>query len=161
MVVISDTSPLIHLTACEQVELLHTLYGEIVIPSSVEEELRFKSKDEKIKQQIFSFDWIKVKTATDKKLVADLDKRLGGAEAEAIALAVELKADLLLIDERKGRLAARELHLKTGGVLSVLIEAKKKNLIESVTTLIEKMVAITGFRISNELFEEVKKIAEE
>jgi predicted nucleic acid-binding protein len=52
MIIVSDTSPLIHLSACNHLHLLQTLYGQIVIPASVDEEIRLKCKDERIRQQI-------------------------------------------------------------------------------------------------------------
>jgi hypothetical protein len=101
MIIVSDTSPLIHLSACNHLHLLQTLYGQIVIPASVDEEIRLKCKDERIRQQIIEASWISSKSATDRKLVNELDDKLGGAEAEAIVLAIELDAELILIDERK------------------------------------------------------------
>jgi predicted nucleic acid-binding protein len=161
MIVISDTSPLIHLAACNHLHLLKLLYGQIVIPISVDEEIRLKGKDEDIKLQVSSADWIITKSAIDRKLVNQLDQKLDGAEAEAIVLAIELNADLLLIDEGKGRTIAQQFHLKTGGVLSVLIEAKRQKLIPDVKPLIEQMIQLTGFRISEELLEEIWRIVEE
>jgi predicted nucleic acid-binding protein len=161
MIVISDTSPLIHLAACNQLLLLQLLYGNIIIPRSVEEEIKIKGKDENIKRQISDADWIISKSALDKKLVSEQYEKLDGAEAEAIVLSIELNADMLLIDERKGRAIAKQFHIKTGGVLSVLIEAKEQKLIPAVKPLIMQMIQRTGFRISQELMDEVWKIAGE
>jgi hypothetical protein len=161
MIIVSDTSPLIHLSACNHLHLLQTLYGQIVIPASVDEEIRLKCKDERIRQQIIEASWISSKSATDRKLVNELDDKLGGAEAEAIVLAIELDAELILIDERKGRTTAKQFHLKTGGVLSVLVESKRQHLIKAVIPLIEQMVQLTGFRVSEALLTEIRKIAGE
>lgn len=68
----------------------------------------------------------------DFALVRTLSKELDTGEAEAIALAVELKADRLLIDERLGRSAALRLGLKITGVLGILVAAKRNNLIQEV-----------------------------
>jgi predicted nucleic acid-binding protein len=161
MIVISDSSPLNHLAASDYLDLLKTMYGQIIIPVAVDEEIRLKCKDEKVRSQILDATWIVSQHALDRKLVTELDEKLGGAEAEAIALAVELNADLLLIDERKGRTVAKQFNLKTGGVLSVLIEAKEQHLVTEVVPIIQKMMNETGFRISEELFDDIRKITGE
>ncbi len=161
MLVISDTSPLIHLASVGQLQLLQSLYHEIVVPKAVADELFFKTKDSDVRQQIEAADWIQTRSATDRVLVSRLDLQLDPGEAEAIALAIELHADLLLIDERKGRKAARNLHLKTGGVLSVLMEAKRRKLVAAVLPLIATMMDKTNFRISEDLWEEVRKLINE
>ena len=78
MIVISDTSPLIHLAACSHLQLLQKLYGQIVIPVSVDLEIRINCKDQNIKQQIIEAAWINARNAFDRKLVDELDNKLGG-----------------------------------------------------------------------------------
>src|SRR5207244_3804846 len=76
---------------------------------------------------------------TDAARVAELRTRLDPGEAEAIVLALELKADALLIDERRGRQVAAQLGLRPIGVLGVLAAAKSRNLIPAVAPLVEQL----------------------
>ncbi len=91
----------------------------------------------------------------------ELRKELDRGEAEAIALALELKAEMLIIDELKGRNRAELAGLKIIGLLGTLIEAKKRNLIEAVKPLMEDLVDKAGFKIHPILYQRVLKISGE
>jgi predicted nucleic acid-binding protein len=82
-------------------------------------------------------------------------------EAEAIALALELQADELLIDERLGRREAVRLGLSITGVLGVLLIAKNRGLIAKVKPIMESLISQANFRISHQLYEEVLQTANE
>ncbi len=90
-------------------------------------------------------------------LKADLD--LG--EAEAIALALELNADRLLMDERLGRAAAIRAGLQVTGVLGILIAAKRNNLIPEVKPLLNALIEQVGFWIDERLYAEVLQAVSE
>ena len=87
----------------------------------------------------------------DQSLVNLLRHDLGAGEAEAIALARECNADLLLIDERLGRSAAKSLGLKVVGLVGVLIEARERGLVLDAGTLINRLHIEAGFWISEDL----------
>jgi uncharacterized protein len=91
----------------------------------------------------------------DTSRVAQLRAELDLGEAEAIALALEKRADLVLVDERLGRRAARALGLRVTGLLGVLAEAKRAGLIERVKPVIEDLQERAGFWISAELVSQV------
>jgi hypothetical protein len=84
-------------------------------------------------------------------LANELDK----GEAEAIALATEIQADVLLIDEREGRSFARQAGLPVRGVLGILIRAKAKAEIDSVRAEIEALRSRAGFFVAPSLEAEV------
>ena len=122
MLVISDTSTVTNLIQIGKLDLLEKLFGEVLIPQKVYEEL---SDYENQKGQLDSCDWILVKTVLDRRAVAELREILDIGEAEAIVLAQALKADFLIIDERKGRKVAEELGINIVGLLGILIRARK------------------------------------
>lgn len=105
MLIVSDTSPITNLIQINQLELLNKLFGEIIIPDKVFGEL---SVYENQKIKVENHEWILVKSVKDKKLIKKLEIQLDLGEAQAIILAKELEADILIIDERKGRKTATE-----------------------------------------------------
>ncbi len=107
-------------------------------------------------QEIFaSLDWIRIIPVKDHLLVDELAKMLDRGEAEAIALAVDLKANYLLIDEMKGRTIARKYNLTITGVLGILIRAKQKGLLEFVKPDMDKLIYEADFRVHPKLYKEV------
>jgi len=123
--VVADASTLIGLSRIEQLNLLRELYGEVVIPQSVYDEVVIESKDGS--KKIKTAKYLKVEKVTDSKVVELFLGYLGKGEAEAIILSKEKKADLILIDEKKARKAARRAGFEVVGVLGLLLAAKSKN----------------------------------
>ena len=121
MLIVSDTSPILNLVAVERLELLRDLYGWIVIPPAVSAELHANG--------IFlTADWVEVIEPRNRAAVDGLRAELDAGESEAIVLAQQLKASLLLMDERLGRRAAIQLGLDVTGLLGILAEGKKRGL---------------------------------
>lgn len=90
-----------------------------------------------------------------------MKKELDKGEAEAIALALELKADALIIDELKGRNKAEQVGLRIIGLLGTLVEVKKEGLIPAVKPLMDDLVSKAGFKIRPALYQQVLKISGE
>ncbi len=132
-------------------------YGEIVIPSMVENELRAAP------ELHAGFDWslIRIASPIAKEQVEDLMGELDRGESEAIALVLELKADLLLIDERTGRDVARRMGIRRTGLVGVLLEAKHRDLISLVAKYLDRLVAQTTFRIHPTVRAEALRLANE
>lgn len=86
---------------------------------------------------------------------------LDSGEAEAIALAIELKADYLLMDEIKGRQIAENFGIKVTGILGVLIKAKEEGLIAEVKPYLQKLVNEAGFWLNPKLIEKILEIVKE
>jgi predicted nucleic acid-binding protein len=157
MIIISDTSPITSLLAVNQIHLLKELYGLITIPEGVKQELlRVESRRLEI-ENLLSERWLQIKPIADqelfKKIFADLDQ----GESEAITLGMELCADLILMDETKGRRMAKSYGLQVTGLLGVLMEAKSKKLIPSVKELLDELIEKVGFYVKQDLYNSVLK----
>ncbi|BBH40511.1 hypothetical protein myaer102_30760 [Microcystis viridis NIES-102] len=163
MIIISDTSPLSSLALVDYLSILKDIYTNVVIPQAVANELANLTEEDIRIKAIISLNWIQVKQATNLELVACLrnEYNLDLGEAEAIALALELKADELLIDERLGRREAVRLGLSITVVLGVLLIAKNRGLIAKVKPIMESLISQANFRISHQLYEEVLQTANE
>jgi predicted nucleic acid-binding protein len=161
MLVVSDTSPVSTLFAIGKLGLLRDLFGVVVIPSMVLAELsRLKEFGYDI-SEIEEAPWLIVQTAQDTTAVKNLSNQLDPGESEAIVLAQELRADFLLIDERKGRKVASTLGFKTVGVLGILLEAKKQKLVFEVAPLLDEIQNVAGFYLGESLRREVLLLAGE
>lgn len=103
MIVVADTSPINYLVLIDQAELLHQLYGEVVLAPAVHAELTAKNTPEKVKAWLDAgHRWLRVQEV-DATLVATVSADLDPGEREAIALAETLAADYLIIDDHEGR----------------------------------------------------------
>ena len=128
MLVASDTSPISSLAILGRLSLLHKQFGEIWIAEAVEAELKNHPDASALGsiEQAIRDGWIKRRPISNKAKVRLLESTLDSGEAETIALALELPADLILLDERDGRRAAELAGLKVTGVLGVLLRAKSQ-----------------------------------
>ncbi|RZM79617.1 DUF3368 domain-containing protein [Leptolyngbya iicbica] len=161
MIVVSNTSPIFYLSTIGQIELLNQLYGEIVIPTAVYNEITHVGNTDVSAREVPTLSWVKIQPATDQAFVNKLRATLDLGEAEAITLAVELKADRLLMDERLGRAAAIGAGLQVTGVLGILIAAKRNNLIREVKPLLDDLIEQVGFWIDAQLYAEVLQVVDE
>jgi predicted nucleic acid-binding protein len=153
MIVVSNTSPLTNLAAIRQFDLLRTLYARLHIPHGVWDELNAGGKRWPGRDEVIAADWIERHTVQNQALVTALQRDLGQGEAESIALALELDADLVLLDEREGRRAAQRLGLDVGGVVGILLEAKSKGVVETVRPHLDGLRQMAGFYLSESLYQ--------
>jgi predicted nucleic acid-binding protein len=163
VIIVSDTSALTNLAAIDHLKLLHQLYGQVLIPEAVSRELKAIVPPVSGAVEVDMNSWLQVKTVSDRGVVERLhnESRLDPGESEAIALALELDADLLLIDERRGRAEANRLGVRITGLLGILIEAKQKGLVEAVKPLMDGLIATSEFRISSALYDQILTMAGE
>jgi predicted nucleic acid-binding protein len=161
MIIVSDTSPIINLAVIGQLSLLQKLYGTVVVPQAVYEEIVIEGAGQAGATEVAQADWIEIKGITNRPLVTSLEGELDIGEAEAIVLAVELKADLLLIDERKGRIVANRLGVNSIGLLGVLIRAKHEGMISAVGLIMDELRSKAGFWIDDELYNYILQVAGE
>lgn len=161
MIVVSDTSALANLALVAHLWLLEAIYQTVIIPEVVAYELAAAS-DPAI-SAILKLSWIQTQSLTDSQLADQLQQERGldAGEANAIALALELQADDLLIDERLGRQEAVRLGLSIVGILGILLVAKKRSLIPQVQPVMDALINQAGFRISPQLYQHVLTLAQE
>jgi uncharacterized protein len=161
VIVVSNTSPLTNLAAIGQFPLLQKLYGEIKIATGVWHELNAGGRIWPGSVEVSNASWIVQHDVENLQMVTALRRDLDRGEAESIVLALELEADLILLDERDGRNAARRLGLQVVGVLGVLLEAKATGLITAVRPHIDDLRQDAGFYVSNSVYRSVLHLAQE
>jgi uncharacterized protein len=157
MIVVSDTSPISNLIQINALDLLQQIFGNIVIPTTVFEELCVIPTQKTILENTT---WINVHQVRDIMAVRALEAILDKGEAEAIVLAQELEARELLIDERKGRTEAERRGLNIVGILGILIKAKHEGLIPLVKPYLDALLEV-GFRISPRFLAEILVLVNE
>jgi len=150
MIVISDTTPINYLILIDCIDLLSTLYGRVVIPQAVFNELQAESVPQEVKAWIAALPhWVEVHA-----LLSPPDASLAHldiGEQEAIALAKELDADLLIIDESEGRNEARRQGVRFIGTLRVLYDAAGLGLCDLPEAY--NRLRQTSFRVSEKIME--------
>ncbi len=135
--IVSNTTPIISLLKLNRLELLQKLYKQIYIPTAVYNEIE-AGKSKGYYKDLSRLSWINIVEIQDKQAVAyflDLD----AGEAEAIVLATELYADLIVLDEKLGRFHAKHAKLKVTGTIGILIKAKHEGLIKELKPLLDEL----------------------
>lgn len=161
MSVVSNASPLINLARIDQLDLLPRLYGELLIPKAVWEEVVTEGAGQPGADEVKAATWIKIQAVANRSLARALRQELDAGEAEAIILALEVEAELLLMDERVGREISQHLGVHYTGLIGVLIEAKHKGLIGDVKPYLNALRDVAGFRIRDVLYTRVLQDEEE
>ena len=143
MVVVADTGPLRYLILIDRAHVLPELYGDVVVPPAVMEELTNPRTPAAVRRWLADTPaWLRVVDAAEP--LPHLEPVLDAGERDAIALALQLKADALLIDERDGRRAAQALGCPVIGTLRVRADAADQGLTD-LEDAIARLTA-TNFR---------------
>ncbi len=161
MIVICDTSCISALIQVDLTDILPKLFGEIIVPEPVYSELQALNDFGSGMPEISLTPWLKIKIAAPNNLLARLLTELDEGEAHAIALAVELNADLLIIDERRGRAVAESLKIPYTGLGGVLIRAKTFGLIKEVKVVLDRIEREAKFYLSEKARNVILKAAGE
>lgn len=147
--VVSDSGPVHYLVLCEAIHVLASLYGQLVIPSSVAQELTHARAPAPVSAWIRSLPaWASIQSARE----IDAATQLGLGEREAIALARELKAAELLVDERLARKVAVQRGLLITGTVGILEKAAERGLI-NLSEALQKLLR-TNFRVDFQVIRE-------
>lgn len=148
-VVITDTSVLIILQKIGEIELLYRNYGQILTTSAVAKEFGDPLPD-----------WIVIQEVEDEKYLKYLQTQIDAGEASAFALAAQFSDPLILLDDRKARILAQNLNLRSVGVLGILIQSKQDGLLQTIKPLIYK-IKETNFHISDQLVNYALQVCQE
>jgi predicted nucleic acid-binding protein len=159
-VIVSDTSPIRALAHLGRIGLLHNLFGIVLLPPAVDEELRHPPTGLPL-VDVRELGFISIRAPNDHQRVEDLMRSLDPGESEALALALELGVSVILIDEAAGGAMAVHLGLQPVGVLGTLVRAKQRGLIDGVGSLMECLESEIGFFISEQLRTEILRRAGE
>lgn len=161
MIIVSNTSPISNLAKVGQINLLKQLYKTVLIPTAVHDELLDERAGETVVKAVKSAIWLKIQPVQNQELVNELRNIINLGEAEAIALATEVNASRLLIDERLGRQVAINQGLRIIGVFGVLLSAKQQGLITGVKPIMDDLISQANFRVSSKLYADVLIAANE
>ena len=150
MIVIADSGPLRYLIVIEHVDLLPLLYGNIVIPRGVIDELTHTAAPESVRLWMGKLpEWVAIRSPQE--MLSGLSSALGLGEREAIALSEELAADVLLVDDEAARFEAEKRKIPVQGTLGILDLAAEHGFLADLPGALEKL-RDTNFRASKRLF---------
>ena len=153
MIVIADTSAINYLILIDEVQLLRDLYGGVVIPPAVQRELLASNSPEPVRRWTSAPpDWLRLASPGPEAL-ARTDDALDAGEWEAIALTLDLHADLLLIDDAHGRREAQRQNLSFTGTLGILLAASEKGLLRLDDAI--RKLRQTSFSISDKVLQRI------
>ena len=159
MIVVSDAGPLIYLGAVGHLDLLRLMFGRVLVPEAVWREVVDMGEGRPGSRETRAATWLIV-TPANQEAARQLQGQLDLGEAEALALAVELDADHLLIDDQAGRRLAAELGVSIVGSLGILVRAKRLGHIDAVRPVVEAMLEL-GFHATTDLVDTVLTLAGE
>jgi predicted nucleic acid-binding protein len=150
--VVSNSSPRIAFAAIEQLHLFSALFDSVLIPSAVARE---------IAPSISTLPpWLRVQDVRTPLPQAVMRRSLGDGEREALALAVEIQAERILLDDRAARRVAQELHLLVTGTAGILLVAKRHVLLPRIRPVLDALLR-TSFFLSQQLYNELLQAAGE
>jgi predicted nucleic acid-binding protein len=156
IVVVADTSPIRYLVRIGEIDLLQKLYGQVTLPEIVLDELQAEDGLPLVRAWAGNLPaWVQVRSPAKPLAMTQLNLHRG--ESQAIALAEELQAALLLIDDRVGVRAALERGLTITGTLGVLVEAAQAGLIH-IEAVLQKLQE-TNFRATPGLYQRALEMA--
>ncbi len=160
VIVVSDTSPIRALAHLDCLTWLNVLFDSVLLPPAVVYELKNPPRN-MVDVDISYWEFITIQTPQCEERIIELQSKLDLGEAEAIALAEEIKADALLMDELTGRGIAIDCHLTVIGTLGILLRAKQLGLCTNIKTLLQRLQNEINFFLSPTLLKQILEQANE
>ena len=160
MTVISNATPLINFASINRLDILQSVFDKIIIPQAVYQETTLLSfpQSQLIIQATHS-DWLDVYDVTLQ--MNNLSSKLDTGEKEVIALAIEINERKVLLDEKEARRVAQEFGLQIIGTIGILLLAKNKQVIPKIAPLLDSMIDVAQYWVSQSLYQQVLKQAGE
>jgi uncharacterized protein len=155
-----NTSPLLFLSKLDRLDLLKTSSAEVLVPPAVVEEIQEQPDDASRRIEEALSSWLHIEPVQDRRVVEVLLTEVDAGESEVIALAQEVNADRVVMDDLDGRRLARRLGLNLVGTLGLLLLAKQQGKLESVGKELERLRQV-GFRVGEDLWNEALQRAGE
>ena len=157
LTVVSNSTPIIALAKINRIDMLRELFGTITIPEAVYDEVSDDGKNRAGSSEVSDSEWIIMKQVHNRTAVDFLLVSVDLGEAEAIALAKESDADLLLIDDRAGRRISESVGLAITGTIGVLLRYYHGNP-RAFKQSLDELIA-NGFRIGKAEYTNIIKLA--
>ena len=154
MIVVSNTTPILSLHKIGRIGLLQELLGQVIVPTAVYNEIAVLGRDKPGYNMLDSAKYIQVKDVQNALSVSLLRSQLDCGEAEAIILAKELGAELLILDEKKARKVAQANSQRVIGTIGILQAAKDKGIIPNMRTSLDNLLA-NGIWIDRKLYQTI------
>ncbi len=151
MIVVVNSTPLIYLAAVGRFDLLQTLYGQIVIPTAVFDEVVIQGAGQWGAAETVAASWIDSRAVTSRAEVSALFGQLDLGESEVIVLAQELVADLVIVDETAARRELAGRGIAFTGTVGVLIQARQRGLLPSLRAELDRLRAC-GFHLADRIY---------
>ena len=140
-------------------ELLRELFAEVLVPNAVADEIA--RHPAVVLDAGLVAGWLKLVTASNRARVDQIERDVGGrGEAEVISVALELESAIVLIDERVARTYARSRGLPVLGTIGVVLDAKRRGLIERATPLLDELRR-SGFWLDDATYRRARELASE
>ena len=151
--IVSNSTPLINFATIDRMDILHDLFGELLIPEAVWHEIVVKGAKHATCPRVKKAAWIQVRKVDDDHFLKMLKARLDDGEAEAIALSEKIEADLVLLDEKSARAVADTMNLNFMGTIGCLLLARRSGIIDEIKPILDRIMAEAKFWISKNLYE--------
>lgn len=162
--VVADSSAFIHLGAHGRVQLLRDLFGQLLVPPAVWQEVveagQSRAGDAELRQAVQE-GWVSIEAPPPSTVLPAGTPPLHPGEVEAIRLALSKQDSLLVVDELIGRTVATGLGIKVIGIVGLLVLARQRNLIANLETELHRLRGPGRFRISHQLFQHALRLAGE
>jgi uncharacterized protein len=161
VIVVADTSVIVNLARVGHARLLQKIYHEVWIPGKVAEEFTRLASANPHFYGLQLPAWLQIRDPIMIPQHIQTNDLLDDGECAALALALEMPADAVLIDEENGRMIAAELGLKRVGILGILLRAKKDGLVPALNPIFESLQRDANFWVSLSLRQEILQLAGE
>ena len=150
MIVVADTSPICYLLLIDKIDVLHHLYKCVIIPPAVADELGAPQAPLGVRNWIMNPPtWLQIQSVENSEIINP--SKLDPGEQEAILLAEQINADLIILDDKAARKVAAQLQLRTIGLLGILKDAANDGLLDLTATFAQLREA--GFWVSPDLLD--------